>query len=233
VLEDEVEVGEGLGRRLPASNRVPTVDRGAFPTSDFGKCAQNETFSRAKELSIFLYQDLAMRVLLIAPGIADYCVEYANALANKAYVTLVAPYRTFAKHREFINSRVDLQLLDWPCHRSVRNLLFMYRLRHQIELRRPDVVHFLSEGVLWLNLVLPKAKKYGIVTTMHDISCHIGDRASRRVPRGFADWPIKHSDQVIVHGSVLRTAAENKYFYIKERLSVVPHVLLRRYRDFF
>jgi glycosyltransferase involved in cell wall biosynthesis len=172
-----------------------------------------------------------MRVLLLAPAIADYCVEYANALASKADVTLVAPRRTFEDHAKFVDSAVDLQLMDWPRHRSVRNLPFMYRLRRQINLLCPDIVHFLSEGVLWLNLIVPTAQKYGIVTTTHDVSYHIGDHASRRVPRWFADQLIKRSDRIIVHGSSLLAAAESKYPEVKERLSILPHILLRRYRD--
>ena len=172
-----------------------------------------------------------MRILLLAPAIADYCVEYANALANKAHVTLVAPHRTFKDHAEFVHSAVDLQLMDWPRHRSPKNLSFMYRLRCQIDLLRPDVVHILSEGVLWLNLVLPTAKKYGIVTTVHDVTYHTGDRASRRVPRWFADQLIKQSDRIIVHGSTLRIAAEGRYPGVKERLSILPHIVLKRYRD--
>ena len=172
-----------------------------------------------------------MRILLLAPAIADYCVEYANALANKAHVTLVAPRRTFKDHAEFVDSAVDLQLVDWPRHRSPKNLSFMYRLRRQIDLLRPDVVHILSEGVLWLNLVLPTAQKYGIVTTVHDVTYHTGDRASRRVPRWFADQLIKRSDRIIVHGSTLRTAAESRYPEIRDRLSILPHIVLKRYRD--
>jgi glycosyltransferase involved in cell wall biosynthesis len=172
-----------------------------------------------------------MRVLLLAPAIADYCVEYANALANKAEVTLVAPNRTFKKHAEFFDKAVDLQLVDWPRHRSPRNLSFMYRLRRQIDDLHPDVVHILSEGVLWLNLVLPTAQKYGLVTTVHDVTYHVGDRASRQVPRWFADQLIRRSDRIIVHGSALRTAAESRYPEIRDRLSILPHIVLRRYRD--
>jgi glycosyltransferase involved in cell wall biosynthesis len=172
-----------------------------------------------------------MRVLLLAPAIADYCVEYANALANKTCVTLVAPHRTFKDHAEFVDSAVDLQLVDWPRHRSPKNLRFMYRLRRQIDLLRPDVVHILSEGVLWLNLVLPTAQKYGIVTTVHDVKYHVGDRASRQVPRWFADRLIKRSDRIIVHGITLRIEAESRYPEVRDRLSVLPHIALNRYRD--
>jgi glycosyltransferase involved in cell wall biosynthesis len=172
-----------------------------------------------------------MRILLLAPAIADYSVEYANALAKKARVTMIAPYRTFKGHAEFVDSAVDLRLLDWPRHRSLKNLGFMYRLRRQIDSLRPDIVHILSEGVIWLNLVLPTAQKYGIVTTAHEVTYHVGDRASRQVPRWFADQLIKRSDRIIVHGVTLRTAAESRYPAVRDRLSILPHIMLNRYRD--
>jgi glycosyltransferase involved in cell wall biosynthesis len=176
-------------------------------------------------------QEFAMRILLLAPAIPDYCVEYANALAKRAHVTLIAPHRTFKDDAKFVDRAVDLRLMDWPRHRSLKNLNFMYRLRRQIDLLRPDVVHVLSEGVLWLNLVLPTAKKYGLVTTVHDVTYHPGDRASRRVPRWFADQLITWSDRIIVHGSILRTAAESRYPEISGRLSVLPHIVLKKYLD--
>lgn len=172
-----------------------------------------------------------MHILLIAPAIPDYCVEYANALAGRARVTLIAPHRSFKNHAEFVDRAIDLRLVDWPRHRSPKNLIFMRRLRRQIDLLRPDITHILSEGVLWLTLVLSTAKKYGIVTTVHDVTYHMGDRASRQVPRWFADHLIKQSDQIIVHGPTLRAAAETTYPEIKTKLSILPHVALNRYRD--
>ena len=76
-------------------------------------------------------------------------------------------------------------------------------------------------------MVVPTAQKYSIVTTMHDVTYHIGDRASRRIPRWFADQLIKQSDQIIVHGSTLRTAAESNYPEVKDRLSIYPTSFLK------
>lgn len=172
-----------------------------------------------------------MHILMIAPAIADYCVEFANALSSAARVTLIAPRRTFEEHAPFVDQKVDLQLVDWPRHRSLANIMFMRWLRRKIDSLRPDVIHILSEGVIWLNMVLPTARKYGIVTTVHDVTYHPGDQASRRVPRWFADQLISQSDRVIVHGSALLEAAEHKYPHIKAKLAVLPHIALNRYLD--
>lgn len=170
-----------------------------------------------------------MHVLLLAPAIEDYCLEYANALAGSARVTLLAPARVFSKHAGFLDPSVDVRLLDWPRHSSLKNIVFVYRLIRLIGSLRPDVVHFLSEGVTWLNLIIPSLRGRGIVTTMHDVAYHPGDRASRRVPRWSVDWLIGRSDRVIVHGARLRADAERRYPKLRGRIDVLPHVQLRRY----
>ena len=103
-------------------------------------------------------------------------------------------------------------------------------MRREIERLQPDVIHILSEGVLWLNLILPTARKYGVATTVHDVTYHPGDRSSRRLPRPFSDWLIRRSDQVVVHGATLRAAAAAQYREVEDRLSVLPHIVLDRYR---
>lgn len=171
-----------------------------------------------------------MHILVIAPAIADYCVEYANAIARNVHVTLVAPRRDFADHADFVDGAVDLRLLDWPRHRSLKNIWFMLNLRRLIDKLKPDVVHVMSSNILWLYSILPVAKKYGLVTTIHDVNYHIGDRASRQLPRFFGAQLIRQSTHLIVHGATLSKAAVKMYPSVKNRLSVVPHITLSRYK---
>jgi glycosyltransferase involved in cell wall biosynthesis len=174
-----------------------------------------------------------MHALLLAPAVADYCVEYANALAKeKVTVTLLAPARSFRNHILFVDSAVSLRLMNWPRHRSVRNAIFLFRLALLIKHLRPDVVHFLSEGVTWL-CFLPSLlpKKYAIVTTMHDVTYHLGDHASQRVPRWFANRLIARSDRVLVHGDNLRRDAVRQYPEFASKISTIPHITLSRYFD--
>jgi glycosyltransferase involved in cell wall biosynthesis len=171
-----------------------------------------------------------MRVVLIAPAIPDYCVEYADTLAKKAQVSLICSARTFAEHIKYVGSSVDLHAVAWPRHRSPKNILFVLRLIRLVRSLRPDVVHFLSEGVLWLNLAVPGIRKYGLVTTVHDVSYHPGDHASRRIPRWFADSLILNSDGIVVHGVNLREGAERRYPSLKGKVEILSHLPLTRYR---
>jgi glycosyltransferase involved in cell wall biosynthesis len=161
--------------------------------------------------------------------IPDYCIEYANALACRAQVTMVCSNHSFAGHADMLEPSVSLKPIEWPRHRSPGNLTFIQRLIRMIRDARPDVVHIMSEGVIWLNLLVPFAKAYGLVTTVHDVTYHPGDHASRRVPRRLVDWLITRSDQVIVHGPGLRAEAERRYPVMKGRVQVLPHMPIQRY----
>jgi len=66
-----------------------------------------------------------MHVLLIAQDILDYSVEYANAVAASARVTLIAPAGRFRAQAAFVDPVIDLQLVEWPRHRSFGNLRFL------------------------------------------------------------------------------------------------------------
>ncbi len=170
-----------------------------------------------------------MHVLLIAQDILDYSVEYANAVAASARVTLIAPAGRFQAQAAFVDPVIDLQLVEWPRHRSFGNLRFLPRVIRLAERAQPDVVHFLCEGVVWLNLALPFFRKFGVVTTMHDVAYHPGDRSSQRVPRWCVDHLIGRSDTVLVHGDNLLKDAKKRYPRLADRLEIIPHVRMDRY----
>jgi glycosyltransferase involved in cell wall biosynthesis len=172
-----------------------------------------------------------MHVLILAPAIPDYTVEFANALVRRAHVTVIAPRRYFGHLEPFFDPAIDLRLVDWPRHRSLRNIAFMAKLVRAIGSISPDVIHCVAEGVTWLAFMTPVLCRYGLVTTMHDLSHHLGDRQSRRVPRWFGNRLVRHSSRVIVHGASLREAAERQYPALRGKIDCLPHLELRRYAE--
>ena len=173
-----------------------------------------------------------LHVVLFGNMTADYSIEYANALARKADVTLLAPRAFFGGMTQYVDRSVDLRLLRWPRHRSPGNIIFLGRLGQMIDRTRPDVLHFLSESVTWLAVLAAIAsKKYRVVTTMHDVVYHPGDHESQLVPRWFADKLLYHSHKVIVHGAALQADAERLHPRLKGRIEVLPHLLISRYLE--
>lgn len=169
-----------------------------------------------------------MRVALIATAAFDYCVEYAELLTESCEVLFCAPEKSVAG-RAFIDPRVEIAPLHWPRHRSPTNLILIAKLLARIKAWRPDIVHFLGENNIWLNLLPPLLGRTPVVTTVHDIELHPGDTESRRVPRLFVDRFIRQSDAIFVHGENLRSDALAKLPTPAERVFVFPHPPLTYY----
>ena len=169
-----------------------------------------------------------MRVALIATAGFDYCIEYAEMLTDSCDVLFCVPAKSIAD-RAFVDPKVEVARFDWPRHRSPSNITLIPRLLARIRAWRPDIVHFLGENNIWLNLLPPLLGRTPIVTTVHDIEHHPGDTESRRVPRIFIDRFIRQSDAIIVHGERLRAAALTRLPTPANRLFVFPHPALTYY----
>lgn len=164
-----------------------------------------------------------MRVALISTNMFEYCVEYAEMLAESCDVLLCLQEKEIA-NTDFVNQRVQIATFHWPRHREPSNLILIYQLLTRIKAWNPDIVHFLGETTIWLNLLPPLLPRVPIVITVHDIQCHPGDRESQRMPRVFIELFIRQADAVIVHGETLRTAALAKLPVKEGSLFVFPHV---------
>jgi glycosyltransferase involved in cell wall biosynthesis len=169
-----------------------------------------------------------MRVALIATGPIDYCFEFAEMLTGSCEVLLCAPERSVAG-RAFIDPQVEIAPFHWPRHRSPANLILIAKLLARVRAWRPNIVHFLGENNIWLNLLPPFLGRIPIVTTVHDIEYHPGDTESRRVPRVFIDRFIRQADAVIVHGEILRAAALAKLPVRSRPVFIFPHPPLNYY----
>lgn len=169
-----------------------------------------------------------MRVALIATASFDYCVEYAEMLAETCDVLLCVAEQMI-KTRAFVDQRVQIAAFHWPRHREFSNLILIYKMLTRIRAWNPDIVHFLGENNIWLNLLPPLLTRVPVVTTVHDIQYHPGDRDSQRVPRVFIEQFIRQADAIIAHGEALRTAALAKLPAKECAVYVFPHVPLHYY----
>ena len=169
-----------------------------------------------------------MRIALIATASFDYCVEYAEMLSDSCEVLFCVPEKSLAS-RAFVDPQVEVARFDWPRHRSPSSFVLIARLLARIRAWRPDIVHFLGENNIWLNLLPPLLGRTPVVTTVHDIELHPGDTELRRVPRLFVDRFIRQSDAIFVHGENLRSDALAKLPTRAERVFVFPHPPLTYY----
>ncbi|MBP1806804.1 glycosyltransferase family 4 protein [Rubellimicrobium aerolatum] len=172
-----------------------------------------------------------MKVLLLVSELEDYAITYANGLARHAEVVLCVPRRQYARLARWVDPRVDLRLLDWPRHSSPGNLRFLASVVRLVRREGPDVIHLLSNNILWLNLALPFWRGIPIVTTVHDVEVHPGDRDTKALPAWATTLAVRQSDALVVHGEGLRRKAAERFGRPLGEIHVLSHPAITRYAD--
>ena len=172
-----------------------------------------------------------MRIALVSSEPVDYTIAFANGLAPHAEVVAFLPEGRYRPLSDRFDPRVALHLADWPRTRSLRNPLFLARLTRDIRRARPALVHVLSNTTLWLNAAVPFWHPLPVVTTVHDVERHPGDRETARLPDWAATLMARQSDHLVVMGERLRAAAMHRFGKSGERVHVVPHPAILRYAE--
>lgn len=170
-----------------------------------------------------------MKALLIGCEPVDYTIAYANAVVTRMPVTLVLPRDKFAAALPWLDPAITVELMDWPRHRSLANLAFLWRLTRLIRSEQPDLIHILSNTQLWLNLAMPFWRSIPVVTTVHDVRLHPGDRDTGVLPGWSPRLMARQSDHLVVHGPTLARAATQVFGKPASHVHVLPHPAIRRY----
>lgn len=173
-----------------------------------------------------------MRVCLIAPDIPDYCIEFAETIAESGNVLLCIADKHFSPDRLAPSRHLEVEWLPWPRQRDlIGSAVFMIRLARRIRLWQPDIVHILMEGNVWTNVLPLFLRSWPILTTVHDVRLHPGDVSSSRVPRFLINSLVRQSDAIVVHGEGLRRDALKVLPVKLDRAFVFPHPPLWHYRN--
>ena len=173
----------------------------------------------------------ALRALLLVTELEDYTIAFANGVAAHLPVTLAVPERQYGKLARWVDPAVDLRLMDWPRHSSARNPRFLLALARLVHETRPSVIHLLSNNTLWLNLLAPLRGSIPLVTTVHDVTVHPGDRDTSALPVWATTLMARQSDHLVVHGAALRQLAAERFGKSLDRVHVLHHPAIIRYRQ--
>lgn len=171
-----------------------------------------------------------MHVMCLQTFPIDYCVDFVNAVATKSRVTFVCNAGDLPRVEMDIDPGIRIVPLDWPRHRSIGNILLIRRIAAEVRAAKPDLVHFLGDGTIWLNLLIPIIRHVPRVVTVHDVHFHPGDTQSKRVPRLAMESLRRSASTLIVHGPNQHRAAVELLGRDPAHVRVVPHVVLNRYR---
>lgn len=170
-----------------------------------------------------------MKILLICSEPVDYTIAWANGLAPHAEVIAILPRQRYDHLREWIDPRVTLMLIDWPRTRSLLNIAFLWQLTRRVRDVQPDVIHLLSNTTVWLNAAVPFWGDIPVVTTVHDVALHPGDRETARLPAWSSRLMARQSSHLVVHGAGLKSAAEQAFRKSEGHVHVFQHPGIARY----
>jgi glycosyltransferase involved in cell wall biosynthesis len=166
-----------------------------------------------------------MHVALISFWFAEYCVLQANALAERARVTLLFPTEILGEQRSRLSPRVEH--VDIPHHGrwSLSYLVAIPRLARLIRRLNPDVIHTHSAGHSRLMLAMPLLRRFPLLLTVHDPTFHSGEEASR-----LSAWAHRlgrrRADHFTLHSEALCQTFHEVWGIDRERMTPLAHGLL-------
>lgn len=164
-----------------------------------------------------------MKVALLHFCFYEYTIQLANALANYVELTLIHPEELVALCKDDLDPRIQVYSFNKPRVRDPRNLFAMSKMMGIIRNLQTDVLHVQETNDPWYDLTLLLNKMPPLVTTIHDVLRHPGDRGA--VPgsehsRRIAFW---RSQQLIVHAQLLKNVLIQQFNIEQQRVSVLPH----------
>lgn len=172
-----------------------------------------------------------MRVACIQSFPIDYCIDFVNAIARHHEVLFLAKDRDIQGRETFLDQRIELISLPWPRHRSLANVNLLRRMSQVIRLQKVDLVHFLGDDVIWLNLLPFLIDRRPVTITIHDAQTHPGDTESRILPKFAVEQFYQRGTRLIVHGESIKKELAKRSGRSPDVIDIVPHVALHRYGE--
>ncbi|AFZ26422.1 glycosyltransferase [Cylindrospermum stagnale PCC 7417] len=164
-----------------------------------------------------------IKVALLHFGFSDYTVQLANHLARYVHLTLIHSEEIYSQYKNFLEPRIRVIQLKKPRIRDPRNILVMSAMMRIIREIGPDVLHVQETNDPWYDLTLLFNKMPPLVTTIHDVFRHPGDRdliPGAEYTRRIAFY---RSQQLIVHSDLLKNVLVQQFRVPQRRINVLPH----------
>jgi glycosyltransferase involved in cell wall biosynthesis len=164
-----------------------------------------------------------MKVTLLHFCFEDYSVMLANALGQYVDLTLIHPEHITQKYSHVINANIKVRHFPKPRIRDLQNIVAMRRMMRLIREEQPDILHVQETNDPWYDMTLLLNQMPPLVTTIHDVFRHPGDRDL--VPGSDLTRRINlfRSQQLIVHGPLQRQKLMERAFQRKHSVNVLPH----------
>lgn len=164
-----------------------------------------------------------MKVALLHFCFEDYSIELANGLAQYIDLTLIHQQKCTEACRGVLDPRIQLLSFDKPKMRDPRNISSMQELMRLIRGVQPDVLHVQEINDIWYLMTLLFKKMPPLITTIHDVLPHPGDRDTVFASQFTRRVAFRRSQRLIVHTHSLKQVLIEKFRIEEECVDVLPH----------
>ncbi len=166
---------------------------------------------------------MKLKVVLLHFCFEDYTIELANGLAQYVDLTLIQPEKVTAVCRDYLDPNIRVISFAKPRIRDPRNLLAMFKMMRIIKDLQPDVLHVQETNDFWYDLTLFFNKMPPLVTTVHDVYKHPGDRDIRLGAEYTRRLAFYRSQQLIVHAQGLKELLVEDFQVPASRINILAH----------
>lgn len=164
-----------------------------------------------------------MKVTLLHFCFDEYTAQLANSLVNYVDLTVIQPEDVAKRCKSFFNPGIRMHSFVKPRIRSPKNLLSMYTMMDMIRKSQPDVLHVQETNDPWYDLTLLLNQMPPLVTTIHDVFRHPGDKDAVFGSELTRQIAFHRSQQLVVHAELLKDALLQEFKIPKERVNVLAH----------
>ncbi len=164
-----------------------------------------------------------IKIALLHFCFEDYTIELANSLVKYVDLTLIQPRSVFNICYKNIDPNIRVINFRKPRIRDPRNLLSMSAMMQIIQKVQPDVLHVQETNDPWYDLTLLFNKMPPLVTTIHDIYRHPGDRQSVFGSEYTKRVAFSRSEQIIVHTESLKQTLTQNFQIPQHQVNVLSH----------
>ncbi|MEH2379159.1 MAG: glycosyltransferase family 4 protein [Nostoc sp.] len=164
-----------------------------------------------------------IKVALLHFCFEDYTIELANSLVKYVDLTLIQPEKVSNVCSNVLDSSIRVISFKKPRIRDPRNLLSMGTMMGIIKDIQPDVLHVQETNDPWYDWTLLLNKMPPLVTTIHDIFRHPGDKIAVFGSDYTRRIAFYRSQQLIVHTYQLKKILIEQFRIPEQRVNVLPH----------
>jgi glycosyltransferase involved in cell wall biosynthesis len=164
-----------------------------------------------------------LKVALIHFCFEDYTIELANSLADFVDLTLIQPQKVAKFCRDTLRPDIRVIVFEKPRIRDPRNIAAMSTMMQIVREIQPDVLHVQETNDPWYDLTLLTNKMPPLVTTIHDIFRHPGDKQNIFGADYTKRFAFYKSQRLIVHAESLRQTLIEQFRVPEQRVKVLQH----------